>query len=26
MLRGQSEPAPLTYELQKIDGKWKILG
>lgn len=26
MLRGQSEPAPLTYELQKIGGKWKILG
>ena len=26
MLRGQSEPAALTYELQKIDGKWKILG
>ena len=26
MLRGQSEPASLTYELQKIDGKWKILG
>ena len=26
MLRGQSKPAPLTYELQKIDGKWKILG
>ncbi|BFM04116.1 hypothetical protein [Psychrobacter alimentarius] len=26
MLRGQSEPAPLTYELQKIDGQWKILG
>nr|WP_313974939.1 hypothetical protein [uncultured Psychrobacter sp.] len=26
MLRGQSEPAPLTYDLQKIDGKWKILG
>ncbi len=26
MLKGQSEPAPLTYELQKIDGKWKILG
>ncbi|WP_333613834.1 hypothetical protein [Psychrobacter sp.] len=26
MLRGQSEPAPLTYELQKTGGKWKILG
>lgn len=26
MLKGQSEPAPLTYELQKIDGQWKILG
>ena len=26
MLRGQSEPAPLTYELQKIYGQWKILG
>ncbi len=26
MLRGQSEPAPLTYELQKIEGTWKILG
>ena len=26
MLRGQSEPTSLTYELQKIDGKWKILG
>ena len=26
MLKGQSAPAPLTYELQKIDGKWKILG
>lgn len=26
ILRGQSEPASLTYELQKIDGKWKILG
>ncbi|MGP5359563.1 hypothetical protein [Psychrobacter celer] len=25
-LKGQSEPAPLTYELQKIDGQWKILG
>ncbi|MGO2885506.1 MAG: hypothetical protein ACTICE_09345, partial [Psychrobacter celer] len=23
MLKGQSEPAPLTYELQKIDGQWK---
>ena len=26
MLKGQSDPAPLTYELQKIDGQWKILG
>ena len=26
MLRGQIESAPLTYELQKIDGQWKILG
>ncbi|HCT74418.1 MULTISPECIES: hypothetical protein [Psychrobacter] len=26
MLKGQSEPAPLTYELQKIEGQWKILG
>ncbi|WP_288996225.1 hypothetical protein [uncultured Psychrobacter sp.] len=26
MLKGQNEPAPLTYELQKIDGQWKILG
>ena len=26
MLRGQSEPTSLTYELQKIEGKWKILG
>lgn len=26
MLKGQSKPAPLTYELQKIDGQWKILG
>ncbi|WP_201586433.1 hypothetical protein [Psychrobacter jeotgali] len=26
MLIGQSEPAPLTYELQKIKGQWKILG
>lgn len=25
-LKGQSEPAPLAYELQKIDGQWKILG
>ncbi len=25
-LRGQSEPAPLTYELEKVEGKWKILG
>lgn len=26
MLKGQSESAPLNYELQKIDGQWKILG
>ncbi|WP_367109771.1 hypothetical protein [uncultured Psychrobacter sp.] len=26
MLKGQSEPAPLSYKLQKVDGKWKILG
>lgn len=26
MLKGQSETAPLTYELQKVDGQWKILG
>ena len=26
MLKGQKEPAPLSYELQKIDGEWKILG
>lgn len=26
MLKGQSDPAPLTYELQKIDSQWKILG
>ena len=25
-LKNQSEPAPLSYILQKIDGKWKILG
>jgi len=25
-LKDQSEPAPLTYELQKINGEWKILG
>ncbi|MBO1530893.1 hypothetical protein J3492_06650 [Psychrobacter sp. F1192] len=25
-LKGQSQPAPLNYELQKMDGKWKILG
>lgn len=25
-LKGQNEPAPLTYELQKIKGNWKILG
>lgn len=26
MLKGQDKPAPLTYELQKINGQWKILG
>ena len=26
MLKGQKQPAPLTYELQKINGEWKILG
>lgn len=26
MLKEQSEPAPLTYELQKINDEWKILG
>ncbi|MDN3448234.1 hypothetical protein QL886_11350 [Psychrobacter sp. APC 3281] len=26
MLKGQSEPAPLTYQLQNIEGQWKILG
>lgn len=26
MLKGQNKPAPLTYELQKINGQWKILG
>lgn len=26
MLKGQNEPAPLTYQLQKIEGQWKILG
>ena len=26
MLKGQKEPAPLTYELQKINAEWKILG
>lgn len=26
MLKGQSDPAPLTYQLQKIEGQWKILG
>ena len=25
-LKEQDEPAPLAYDLQKIDGKWKILG
>ena len=26
MLKDQKQPAPLTYELQKIEGEWKILG
>ena len=26
MLKGQSETAPLTYQLQKIECQWKILG
>ena len=26
MLKGQKEPAPLSYELEKVAGKWKILG
>ena len=26
MLKGQKQPAPLTYELQKTNGEWKILG
>ncbi len=26
MLKGQKQPAPLTYELQKVEGEWKILG
>lgn len=26
MLKDQKEPAPLSYELEKIKGKWKILG
>ena len=25
-LKGQTDPAPLTYELQEIAGQWKILG
>ncbi|WP_350560077.1 hypothetical protein [Psychrobacter sp. CAL346-MNA-CIBAN-0220] len=25
-LKNQKQPAPLTYELQKIEGEWKILG
>lgn len=25
-LKGQSKPAPLTYQLQKVNGQWKILG
>ena len=26
MLKGQNDPVPSTYELQKIAGQWKILG
>lgn len=26
MLKGQKQPEPLSYELQKIEGIWKILG
>lgn len=26
MLKGQKDPAPLTYQMKKIDGEWKILG
>ena len=26
MLKGQKQPEPLSYQLQKIDGIWKILG
>ena len=26
MLKGQTKPAPVSYELQKINGEWKILG
>ncbi|MGP4714071.1 MULTISPECIES: nuclear transport factor 2 family protein [unclassified Psychrobacter] len=26
MIKGQSEPAPLTYQLKKVNGQWKILG
>ncbi|GAA0317691.1 hypothetical protein [Psychrobacter aestuarii] len=26
MLKGQDKPTPATYELQKVDGAWKILG
>ena len=25
-LKGQDEPAPLTYQLRKVNGQWKILG
>jgi len=25
-LKGQAEPAPLTYQLRKVNGQWKILG
>ena len=25
-LKGQKDPAPLTYQMKKIDGQWKILG
>lgn len=25
-LKGQEQPAPLSYELERVDGKWKILG
>ena len=26
MLKDQKDPAPLSYDLQKVDGQWKILG